>query len=88
LRPNYLDQPPGEFLHLAMRPVARYSGELVDFTLGNGGTDLMLIGGDARPEVTLPGAIRLVFVRLRRIADFGSPLRATVPMAVPAQSSL
>jgi hypothetical protein len=65
LRLNYLDQPPGEFLHLAMRPVARYSGELVDFTLGNGGTDLILIGGDARPEVILPGAARLVFVRPR-----------------------
>ena len=35
---GYLDQPPGEFLHIAMQPVARYSGELVDFTLGNGGT--------------------------------------------------
>ena len=65
LRLNYLDQPPGEFLHVAMRPVARYSGELVDFTLGNGGSDLMLIGGDARPEVVLPGVVRVVFVRPR-----------------------
>jgi hypothetical protein len=65
LRLNYLDQPLGEFLHVAMRPVARYSGELVDFTLGNGGSDLMLIGGDARPEVVLPGIVRLVFVRPR-----------------------
>ena len=65
LRLNYLDQPPGEFLHVAMRPVARYSGELADFTLGNGGSDLMLIGGDARPEATLPGVVRLVFVRPR-----------------------
>ena len=53
-------------------PVARYSGELVDFTVGNGGTDLMLIGGDARPEMILPGAVRLVLERPRRIADFGS----------------
>jgi hypothetical protein len=65
LRLNYLDQPAGEFLHLAMRPVARYSGELVDFTLGNGGSDLILIGGDARPEMILPGVVRLVFVRPR-----------------------
>ena len=65
LRLNYLDQPPGEFLHVAMRPVARYSGELADFTLGNGGSDLMLIGGDARPEVALPSVVRLVFVRPR-----------------------
>jgi hypothetical protein len=65
LRLNYLDQPPGEFLHLAMLPVARYSGELVDFILGNGGTDLMLIGGDARPETMMPGVVRLVFVQPR-----------------------
>ncbi len=65
LRLNYLDQPPGEFLHVAMRPVARYSGELVDLTLGNGGNDLLLIGGDARPEAMLPGSVRLVFVRPR-----------------------
>jgi hypothetical protein len=65
LRLNYLDQPLGEFLHVAMRPVARYSGELVDFTLGNGGSDLTLIGGDARPEVVLPDVVRLVFVRPR-----------------------
>jgi hypothetical protein len=65
LRLNYLDQPAGEFLHVAMRPVARYSGELVDLTLGNGGSDLLLIGGDARPEAMLPGSVRLVFVRPR-----------------------
>jgi hypothetical protein len=65
LRLVYLDQPSGEFLHVAMRPVARYSGELVDFTLGNGGAELILVGGDARPEVVLPGAVRLVFVRPR-----------------------
>jgi hypothetical protein len=65
LRLAYLDQPPGEFLHIAMRPVARYSGELVDFMLGNGGAELILVGGDARPEVVLPGAVRLVFVRPR-----------------------
>jgi hypothetical protein len=65
LRLSYLDQPPGEFLHIAMLPVARYSGELVDFTLGNGGTGLLLIGGNARPDVVLPGSIRFVFVKPR-----------------------
>ena len=63
LRLSYLDQPPGEFLHIAMFPVARYGGELVDFSLGNGGAGLMLIGGDARPDVVLPGSIRFVFVK-------------------------
>ncbi len=65
LRLNYLDQPLGEFLHIAMRPVATYSGELVDFTLGNGGSALLLIGGDARPDLVLTGAVRFVFMRPR-----------------------
>jgi hypothetical protein len=72
LRLNYLDQPVGEFLQVAMRPVARYSGELVDFTLGNGGAGLLLIGADARPEVILPGAARFVFVRPRPAAIMSS----------------
>jgi hypothetical protein len=33
LRLNYLDQPLGEFLYVAMRPVTTYGGELIDFTL-------------------------------------------------------
>ena len=65
LRLNYLDQPLGEFLHVAMRPVATYDGELVDFTLGNGGTALLLIGGDARPDFVLTGAVRVIFMRPR-----------------------
>jgi hypothetical protein len=65
LRLNYLDQPLGEFLHVAMRPVATYGGELVDFTLGNGGSTLLIIGGDAHPDVVLTGGVRFVFVRPR-----------------------
>jgi len=65
LRLAYLNQPVGEFLHLAMEPVALYSGELVDFTLANGGAGLMLLGGDARPELVLPGAVRIVFAKPR-----------------------
>lgn len=33
LRLQYLNQPLGEFLHIAMAPIARYSGEPTDFTL-------------------------------------------------------
>jgi len=62
LRLNYLDQPIAEFIQLAMRPVARYSGEPIDLTLGNGGTGLLLLGGDARPEVVIPRSTRFVFV--------------------------
>lgn len=65
LRLNYLDQPRGEFLHIAMRPVALYSREVVDFSLGNDGTRLLLVGGDGRPETTIPGAVRFIFVRPR-----------------------
>jgi hypothetical protein len=65
LRLNYLDQPVSEFLHIAMKPVARYTGELVDFTLGNGGAGLLLIGGDARPDVIIPSSSRFVFVKPR-----------------------
>jgi hypothetical protein len=65
LRLNYLDQPLGEFLHVAMRPVATYAGELIDFTLGNGGSTLLLIGGDANPDGVFTGAVRFVFMRPR-----------------------
>ena len=65
LRLNYLDQPLGDFLHIAMRPVATYGGELIDFTLGNGGSALLLIGGDARPDIVLTGSVRLIFMRPR-----------------------
>jgi hypothetical protein len=65
LRLNYLDQPVGEFLKIAMRPIARYDGELIDLSLGNGGAGLLLIGGDGEPGLVLAGRIRFVFVRPR-----------------------
>jgi len=63
LRLAYLDQPIGESLHIAMRPVSTYDGELVDLTLLNGGAGLLLIGGEANPDLILDGTSRLVFVR-------------------------
>jgi hypothetical protein len=65
LRLNYINQPRGEFLHIAMRPVALYSRELIDFTVGNDGVRLLILGGEARADVVLPGAVRLVFVQPR-----------------------
>jgi hypothetical protein len=65
LRLNYLDQPLGEFLHIAMKPVARYTGELVSFTVGAGGAELLLIGGNGDPDVMYPPVVRFVFVRPR-----------------------
>lgn len=77
LRLNYLDQPLGEFLHIAMRPVARYTGELVNLSVGNAGAGLIIIGGDGHPDVMLSGAERFVFIRPRAdaIARGASPER-------------
>jgi hypothetical protein len=63
LRLQYLNQPVGEFLHVAMNPVATYGGDLVDLTLANGGAGLLLVGGDGRAEIIMPQVSRFVFVR-------------------------
>jgi hypothetical protein len=65
LRLQYLNQPLGEFLRIAMQPVATGEGELVALLVGNGGAGLVLIGGEARPDLVLPQAARFVFVRPR-----------------------
>jgi hypothetical protein len=63
LRLQYLDQPVGQFLHLAMKPQRNYGGDPIDFTLANSGAGLALLGGEARPETVLAGSVNLVFVR-------------------------
>ena len=63
LRLQYLDQPLGEFLLIAMNPVARYTGELVRFSLASAGVGLLLDGNNGDPGTTVPGAVRFVFVR-------------------------
>jgi hypothetical protein len=63
LRLQYLDQPLGEFLLIAMNPVARYTGELVRFSLASAGVGLLLDGNIGDPGTTVPGAVRFVFVR-------------------------
>jgi hypothetical protein len=68
LRLQYVNQPLGEFLRVAMQPIATYGGEPVDLTLANGGTGLLLIGGEARPDLMLQATARFVFVRPDRIA--------------------
>jgi hypothetical protein len=71
LRLDYLDQPPGDFLHIAMKPVAKYNGVLIDFTVAKayGSVGFLLLGGDARPNMMLPRAERFVFVRPRLITQ-------------------
>ena len=62
LRLQYLNQPLGEFLHIAMAPIALYGGEPADFTVANGGAGLILIAGYADPNFIMPSTMRFVFV--------------------------
>jgi hypothetical protein len=63
LRLQYLNQPVGEFLHVAMQPQRTYGGELIDFTLANSGAGLSLLGGSARPDLVVARNVVFVFVR-------------------------
>jgi hypothetical protein len=65
LRLQYLDQPLGEFLHIAMEPLVAASGDPVALSVGNGGAGLLLIGFDAHPAFTVSSPLRFVFVRPR-----------------------
>jgi len=62
LRLAYRDQPVGEFLHIAMKPLVARSGEPRDFTIGNAGTGLLLLGGDAAPGLVVSWTTRFVLV--------------------------
>jgi hypothetical protein len=62
LRLQYLNQPLGEFLHIAMAPIAIFGGESADFTVANGGAGLILIAGHADPNFIMPSAMRFVFI--------------------------
>jgi hypothetical protein len=75
LRLQYRDQPPGHFLHVAMPPIATYSGELFGLSLGNGGAGLMLAGFDGRPDVQMPPQAVFVFVHAQRTALPSAPNR-------------
>jgi hypothetical protein len=68
LRLQYPNQPLGEFLHIAMQPVATWRGELVDLTVANGGAGLLLLGGDGSGDLKLHSSVKFVFVRPARVA--------------------
>lgn len=68
LRLQYPNQPIGEFLHIAMQPIATYHGDLIDLTVGNGGAGLLLIGGDGSPDLKLHSSVKFVFVRPAQVA--------------------
>jgi len=65
LRLQYRNQPLGEALHIAMQPIARYTGELIAFTVINGGAGLLLTGSDGNLQLIVPPTRRFVFVRPR-----------------------
>jgi hypothetical protein len=44
LRLQYLEQPSGEILHIAMQPIAKYDGDLVNLALENDESALTLFG--------------------------------------------
>ena len=62
LRIQYRNQPLGESLHIAMKPVKTYAGDLIDFTVANGGAGLVLISGNRNSDFHVPVSARFVFV--------------------------
>jgi hypothetical protein len=69
VRLAYLDQPLGEFLNIAMRPVATYGGALVALTVANAGTGPVLIGGEGGLDQVMSGSAKFVFARPTRMAS-------------------
>jgi hypothetical protein len=69
LRLQYLQQPVGEILQIAMSPVATYHGEPVDLAVADGGEGLLLVGGEGRSDRIASGAVRFVFVRPRQVVS-------------------
>jgi len=68
LRLQYADQPMGEFLNVAMRPVETYRGQPIALSVANAGIGPLLLGGEAHPDFLLNLMAKLVFVRPARIA--------------------
>ncbi|KYK44627.1 hypothetical protein A1D31_14425 [Bradyrhizobium liaoningense] len=63
LRLQYLDQPIGEFLIVAMEPIKTWAGEPVILTVANGGAGLILVGQHGDGKLEVPVISRFVFVR-------------------------
>jgi hypothetical protein len=67
LRLQYFDQPTGEFLNVGMRPIATWNGDLVIFTVANGGAGLILIGQNGSDDTKMPTSSTFVFARSREL---------------------
>lgn len=68
LRLQYLHQPMGEFLIVAMEPIKTWKGEPVILTVANGGAGLILIGQDGSADAEIPVTSRFLFVRSNETA--------------------
>jgi hypothetical protein len=63
LRLQYPHQPLGEFLSIGMWPIATYEGDLIIFSVANGGMALSLLGEEWRPDRLLTPQEPFVFMR-------------------------
>jgi hypothetical protein len=65
LRIQYLEQPPGEVLHIAMEPIAKYDGDLVSLALENGDWGFVLFGYYVSSVEVMYSRALFVFVKPR-----------------------
>jgi hypothetical protein len=88
LRMQYLDQPLGEFLIIAMEPIKTWSGEPIVLNVANGGAGLILVGQDGRPEAEISVTSRVVFARSRNPAPGSDGIdQAAVRLPEPRRTS-
>lgn len=65
LRLQYLDQPRGELLHIAMQPIATYDGDLVELEIEHGSWGLLLSGYNVGAVDVIYSSALFVFVKPR-----------------------
>jgi hypothetical protein len=68
LRLQYMNQPLGEFLHIAMEPIPTRSGRPVILVVANGGEGLHILSSDGGRDLRPPASTRFVFVRPQAVA--------------------
>ncbi len=68
LRLQYMNQPLGEFLHIAMQPLQTQRGRPLILAVANGGEGLLLISSDGNPDFRPPLSTRFVFVKPQAVA--------------------
>jgi hypothetical protein len=68
LRLQYMNQPLGEFLHIAMQPLQTQRGRPLILAVANGGEGLLLISSDGNPDFRPPLTTRFVFVKPQAVA--------------------